>query len=134
MADNDSSSDYDGPAQAQALPVNTNLEIDESRPASTAEEYLLRVRNERKKLPKVELNHIRLMFMIITSLFLLHRYFMQKSMPHHCHVPEIQANVSIVTLNISNHQTLHKMQIHHFYRIKNGEKRLLPLSGLNVKQ
>eukprot|EP01084_Bolivina_argentea_P254329 427544_1 len=43
----------DGPMLQQALPVNTNLEIDETRPASTAEEYLLRVRLERQKLPKI---------------------------------------------------------------------------------
>ena len=53
MATRDSSPDYDGPAQTQALPVNEDLEIDESRPASTAEEYLLRVRNERRSLPKI---------------------------------------------------------------------------------
>ena len=37
----------------QALPIDEDLEIDESRPASTAEEYLLQVRNERRKLPSV---------------------------------------------------------------------------------
>ena len=48
-----SDSDSDGPMLKQALPINTDLEIDESRPASTAEEYLLRVRNQRQKLPKI---------------------------------------------------------------------------------
>ena len=49
---NDSDSDG-GPMLQQALPVNDNLEIDESQPAATAEEYLLRVRRQRQKLPKV---------------------------------------------------------------------------------
>eukprot|EP01083_Nonionella_stella_P069853 186481_1 len=50
---NTEDSDSGGPIQAQALPVNTDLEIDETQPASTAEEYLLRVRLQRQRLPKI---------------------------------------------------------------------------------
>lgn len=49
----ESDSDSNGPMLQQALPVNTNIEIDETRPAATAQEYLFRVRLERQKLPKI---------------------------------------------------------------------------------